>query len=476
MRNRLPAALALLLALVPIAGAPPSAAEAPPPRASGPREVRIEVQDWSTGDTLARLEPGGTLALDPGQRVQVRVTLRRGGDGEEGAPVAALFSLPPGEDGLALSWIDAATGTARLEAVARPLVPPAPPEKAAAPGDGGAVGPAPAEEDPAAAPGNAAEGPTFEVRFRLLDTASLDPGTAAEGSFTVEVTAPAPPTSPAELVTLLYRGILLREPGPYQGILDRDPVPGSSRARIEDVRRRGFSALVEQARELASGEESRKLAEDTQPEERLAALYTHLLGIARDEVDPREWEARLERLRGEGVEPVVESLLRSDAFARRHHLGPWGTAAGGGELAASTPAREMLGLLYRGILLRAPDAGGTRRRLQDIQRRGLPGVLEHGRRIAGSAESREHLYGQGVSYEARLTALYEHLLGLAPEEVEAREWKAELERLRAGDVVEVVEAMLRSETFARRHHLEPGQPGQDGEGDPEESFEELPPP
>jgi hypothetical protein len=116
-------------------------------------------------------------------------------------------------------------------------------------------------------------------------------------------------------------------------------------------------------------------------------------------------------------------------------------------------ARQAATELYRGILLREPDPEGLTAYGERIRERGYAGMMEAAVEIARSEESRVSVYRNGASYEQRLAALYEHLLGIDPAEVDRDQWLEDLESLRAGHLDRVVEGMAQSETFRNRFGL-----------------------
>lgn len=113
-------------------------------------------------------------------------------------------------------------------------------------------------------------------------------------------------------------------------------------------------------------------------------------------------------------------------------------------------ARNAVAELYRGILLREPDPDGLAGYSERIRGRGYAGMMETAVEIARSEESRVSVYRNGASYEQRLAALYEHLLGIDPAEIDPDQWREDLESLRAGHLDRVVEEIAQSETFRNR--------------------------
>lgn len=113
-------------------------------------------------------------------------------------------------------------------------------------------------------------------------------------------------------------------------------------------------------------------------------------------------------------------------------------------------ARELVTELYHGILMRAPDPQGLDDWSDRIEDRGYPETIAVATDIARSEESRFRIYQDGTSYEERLASLYEHLLGIEPRDVDADQWRDDLEQLRDGEIEQVVGEMVRSAEFRDR--------------------------
>jgi hypothetical protein len=116
-------------------------------------------------------------------------------------------------------------------------------------------------------------------------------------------------------------------------------------------------------------------------------------------------------------------------------------------------ARELTTVLYRGILMREPDSGanGT---INAIQRGGYDALVRAAVGIAESDESRIRVYEkQGVCNEQRLLAMYKNFLGVASDRIDRRQWDADLRRMRAGEINQVVESLLASDRFRSLHNV-----------------------
>jgi hypothetical protein len=109
-------------------------------------------------------------------------------------------------------------------------------------------------------------------------------------------------------------------------------------------------------------------------------------------------------------------------------------------------ADRAVGALYRGILLREPDAGaaGTR---EEIARLGYAAAVRHARIIAESRESEIGVYDKGACNQQRLLAMYRHLAGRDADDVDQRRWREQLQRLERGDIAGVVDEMVQSPEF-----------------------------
>lgn len=113
-------------------------------------------------------------------------------------------------------------------------------------------------------------------------------------------------------------------------------------------------------------------------------------------------------------------------------------------------ARRLVTELYRGILMREPEPEGLEDWSERIEDRGYPETIAVATDIARSEESRFRIYQGGTTYEQRLTALYEHLLGVEARNVPADQWREDLERLRDGEIEQVVGEIVRSPDFRER--------------------------
>jgi len=120
---------------------------------------------------------------------------------------------------------------------------------------------------------------------------------------------------------------------------------------------------------------------------------------------------------------------------------------------AAQRAQEITGALYHAILMRDPDEG-SRPFANTILNNGYNGLLDAATRIANSDESRIRLYEKkGVCYEQRLLSLYRFLIGVTGEDIGRQQWDADLQRMRNGQLDQVVRALVSSDKFRRRFSI-----------------------
>jgi hypothetical protein len=160
------------------------------------------------------------------------------------------------------------------------------------------------------------------IRYEITDT--WVPASLRAGSFFVNVTppgtAPGTTTGPVggwgsdrarELTRVLYQGILMREPD------------AGARATTEAIQRGGYDALVRAAVGIANSDESRIRVYERQGvcnEQRLLALYKSFWNVTATQIERRQWDADLRRMRDGQLDLVVTDLLRSDRFRTRYNL------------------------------------------------------------------------------------------------------------------------------------------------------------
>jgi hypothetical protein len=115
-------------------------------------------------------------------------------------------------------------------------------------------------------------------------------------------------------------------------------------------------------------------------------------------------------------------------------------------------ARDLTRVLYQGILMRDLDPG-ARGTVDAIRNGGYNALIDSAVSIANSNESRFAIPGRGVTMEQRLQAMYQSLLGLAPNQVDPGSWRSDLQTLNNGHIAQVVENIVRSDRFRSRYSL-----------------------
>jgi hypothetical protein len=116
----------------------------------------------------------------------------------------------------------------------------------------------------------------------------------------------------------------------------------------------------------------------------------------------------------------------------------------------STPAGRAVAALYRGILLREPDES-ARSWSDAVTRGGWRALVEVAGDIAKSRESRVDLYERDeVTPQKRVEALYRHLLGVGPEQLDGATWNRAVSQVESGDITGLVDALIENPGFRRR--------------------------
>jgi hypothetical protein len=124
-----------------------------------------------------------------------------------------------------------------------------------------------------------------------------------------------------------------------------------------------------------------------------------------------------------------------------------------GSAPVTSTAQGLTNLLYRAILLRDMDPAGQSY-VDRIAGGGYSELIRVAQEIAQSEESRTAAYDRaGQSNEQRLLALYQNLLNLSSGQIDRDQWIADLQRLNAGRLTDVVLSMVRSQRFQDVHNL-----------------------
>jgi hypothetical protein len=277
--------IALLVLLSPLAVFAQKSA-----KAQGPyHDVEIQVKDLSTDQVIGTIEPGGTFTLTEGQRVRLIMTAIRPGQGKGTYyPETQFTETEPGRGWVKVTRTSAENSSATLEVVR---------------------------------PSNTNRNRTETLRYQITENVGI-PNNLRQGTVTIHVepasaaAGSAPYTSGGtarSLTNMLYRGILLR---------DFDP---SGQPYVDRIASGGYNELVKIADEIARSEESRERTNATN-DERLKALYQHLLGLNSSQVDREQWNYDLRRLSEGKIADVVRDMVRSDRFQDVHDVSSERTA------------------------------------------------------------------------------------------------------------------------------------------------------
>lgn len=249
------------------------------PLALSAQTVRIEVKDLDTDEILGTVQPGGSFTLSEGDRVRLIMTAQ--GRGRTLYPQTEYWEGEPRGGCVRITRASVENANATVEVF----------------GSGGR---------------------SERIGYRILEDVGL-PDRSLEGSITLRIedeeeetygrgSAPAPAPSGSwarDLTNTLYRAILLR---------DMDEQGG--RGYADRISRGGYSTVVQIAEEMARSEESRIRIYQRQVtnQQRLLALYEHLLDMDSDEIDEEEWDEDLHLLNDGRIAEVVGAMVRSRRF------------------------------------------------------------------------------------------------------------------------------------------------------------------
>jgi hypothetical protein len=144
---------------------------------------------------------------------------------------------------------------------------------------------------------------------------------------------------------------------------------------------------------------------------------------------------RIQRIGYKINESYVPARLREGSFniqvvPNGNASLPPATGGNGGHGWGDDKARDLTRALYQGILMRDLDPGAR-----------------------GTIDAIRTIPSRGVSMEQRLQAMYQGLLGLAPNQVDPGSWRSDLQTLNNGHVAQVVENIVRSDRFRSRYSL-----------------------
>jgi hypothetical protein len=271
--------VALLVLLCPLMVAAQKSA-----KAQGPyHDVEIQVKDLDTDQVIGTIEPGGTFTLNEGQKVRLIMTAIHPGQGKGPYyPETVFTENEPGR-----GWVRVARTSQENASVTLEIIRPSNPNR----------------------------NPTETLSYRITENVGI-PNNLRQGTVTIHVqpsalSGSAPVTSGSRtaqgLTNMLYRAILMRDMDPAgQGYIDR-------------IAENGYPELVRVADEMARSEESRRGITSSN-EQRLAALYQHLLGLTSRQIDQSQWNADLQRLNSGRLVDVVRDMIQSDRFLAYHNL------------------------------------------------------------------------------------------------------------------------------------------------------------
>ena len=281
--------IALLVLLSPLAASAQKSA-----RAQGPyHDVEIQVKDLASGDVIATVEPGGSVTLTEGQKVRLIMTAIHPGRGQGPYyPETRFTETEPGRGWVRVTRTNAENSSATLEIVR---------------------------------PGSSNRNRTETLRYQITENVGI-PNELRTGSITIHVDPLSASSGSApiygsggsarDLTNLLYRAILLR---------DMDP---AGRSYIDRIAGGGYNELLRVADEIARSEESRVdvYERNNTNEQRLSALYQHLLNLNSSQVDRDQWSYDLRRLNEGRIADVVRDMVRSDRFQDVHDVSSERTA------------------------------------------------------------------------------------------------------------------------------------------------------
>jgi hypothetical protein len=272
--------VALLVLLCPLMVAAQKSAKAQGPYHS----VEIQVKDLDTDQVIGTIQPGGTFTLNEGQKVRLIMTAIHPGQGKGPYyPETVFTENEPGR-----GWVRVARTSQENASVTLEII----------------------------RPSNANRNPTETLSYRITENVGI-PNNLRQGTVNIHVqplsaaSGSAPVTSGSRtaqgLTNMLYRAILMRDMDPAgQGYIDR-------------IAENGYPELVRVADEMARSEESRRGITSSN-EQRLAALYQHLLGLTSRQIDQTQWNADLQRLNSGRLVDVVRDMIQSDRFLAYHNL------------------------------------------------------------------------------------------------------------------------------------------------------------
>lgn len=280
------AALAvLLLAALPAQAAPRAAQRSTPVLQQ--LHFAIEAENRAGVDPLI-VGPGEGFRIQPGQRLVIRA-VGNARTNERMFPEVRYFVVA-GADSIALADARQKMGTVAVDAL------------------------------------SSSRGQNAVIGYQILGNTVLD-GVARDGRLEVQVDGPGGNSRIGALGTSAWPGDFNRNTANtmvrdlYRGILLREP-DDSAVSWLDRIERGGYLGLVEVAQAIAVSEESRVdvYQRAGSNEQRLAALYRHLLGREPSQVARSAWDRGLQLLSDRHYSELVTELLGQPEFFDRYRL------------------------------------------------------------------------------------------------------------------------------------------------------------
>lgn len=246
----------------------------------------IAVWDAESHREIARIQPGHRVTLEAGDEVMLRVFLSADeSDSGEREYYQGTWSHDDGE-AIEVSEINRQKGSAVVTAL-----------------DGGnaamSFSSGDLDED-------------LVLWVRVTGEAATAPPPTPEPDDPIELPLPGGKdlsySRSGKAVTALYQGILLRAPD------------AGAQSWVEQIDRGGYRALVNVAASIARSREARVdlyEREDVTTQERVAALYRHLLGREPDVVDSESWDWAVGMIDDGDIAALVEEVVSDQAFRTR---------------------------------------------------------------------------------------------------------------------------------------------------------------
>lgn len=240
-------------------------------------EVRIYARNADTGEDLAWVNPGDTLVLPP--RIEVRLRVEALPRGKGPRYPSASYDVTGSRPVAGILASNTERGSATLQTYGR-------------------TG-------------------RSTLSYRILDRSLAMPGTLRASTVEISVEESASIVEPAEPDTEVSHETVIE--ALYNGILLRDPEPSAVEAAAERLQDGGYTEAIALAGRIAASKESQKTVYDRGAtlEQRLEALYLHLLGIEREDVDLDRWRTDMRWMLTRNVERVVNDMVRSEEFRER---------------------------------------------------------------------------------------------------------------------------------------------------------------